>query len=338
MNKLIAFICLATTAISYSQVPQTDPLFTNSIVSTDIDFIQSTDPDAFTSLAFIGRENKEMPDSRNDILFDQNTFIFEATFANGNKVEIWCHSSFGTQAAAQEYADKLTPRLGKLPELMRDVLDHVVIHKGDAGAFAESEAQFFVLYSDNMDTRISDNDLEETVFHESIHATLDTDHIETIAWKKAQTDDGNFITEYAESRSSKEDLAETSIFVYTMLRYPGRLAPSTEDWVQTHLPNRLDYISKNIFAEFTLGTDNFTPNQPPSSLAVFPNPSMHTMNVMVQQLKKKNTSLNIYDMSGTFVTSIATKKGINTIELQQLPRGVYFMMMDGYEPTKIVKL
>ena len=56
---------------------------------------------------------------------------------------------------------------------MRRMLDHVVIHRGNATAFAEYLGHFFVLYSANIKVRIRNHDLEETVFHEAVHATLD---------------------------------------------------------------------------------------------------------------------------------------------------------------------
>lgn len=233
------------------KVPPTDnppvtPLFLNSIVSTDIDFIETGDPDAFTSLTYTGLEDKEMPDSRTDDLFDTNTFIFDAAFSNGKIVEIWAHSSFGNQAAAQEYADKLTSRLGKLPEFMRDELSHVVVHKGDAGAFSEALGNFMVLYSDNMDTRIANHDLEETVFHETVHASLDAIHASSADWKAAQNADGTFITDYAEEYPGREDLAESALFVYTLLTYPGRMPSEVEAWISEHIPNRLSFL-RTIF-------------------------------------------------------------------------------------------
>lgn len=224
------------------------PLFRNSIVSTEIDFVKSTDPDAFIAVIYKGQEEKEMPSKESDVLIDRNTFVFEATFTNNKKVGIWCHSDFTTQEAAKEYVDKLTDKLGKLPEFMRDKLSHVVVHKGNSTAFAEDQGRFFVLYSNNMDTRISNNDLEETVFHESVHVALDLEYAGTDAWKKAQESDGVFITEYAESRPIREDFAESAIFVYTMVKYPGRLSEEVEDWVKTHIPNRYQ-ILKQIFQE-----------------------------------------------------------------------------------------
>lgn len=219
-----------------------NPLFINSIVSTDIDFITANDTNVFTSLDYIGRENKEMPDSTTDELFDTNTYIFRVKFSNGNYTEIWAHSSFQSQSLAQEYANKLTDRLGKLPEFMRNRLSHVVLHNGNSGAFAESEANFFVIYSQNIDVRISNNDLEETIFHETVHATLDSDYLQSDAWLQAQQNDITFITQYAKDNSNKEDMAESALFAYTMLKHPNRLSSDIETWVLTNIPNRFAFF------------------------------------------------------------------------------------------------
>jgi len=205
------------------------PLFVNSIVSTEIDFIKTTDDDAFTNLTYIGLDDKEMPDRRTNELFDNNTFVFEASFTNGKIVEIWCHSSFPSQAAAEGYAMKVTERLGKLPTVMRDELAYVVVHTGDEGAFAEAQANFFVVYAENIDTRISNNDFEETVFHESVHASLDAVHLNNTGWLAAQEADRAFITEYAQELPEKEDLAKSALFVYTMIKHPGRLSADIEE-------------------------------------------------------------------------------------------------------------
>lgn len=222
------------------------PLFKNSIVSTDLDFIKATDPDAFIDVMYIGQKEKEMPGAESGELMDKNTFVFEASFSNKKKVGIWCHSAFGHQEAAKEYVYKLTDKLGKLPDFMRDKLSHVIIHKGNSTAFAEDAGRFFVLYSDNMNTRISNKDLEETVFHESIHVALDLKYAKSKLWKKAQEADKVYITEYAKSRPAKEDLAESALFVFTMIKYPGRLPINVEEWVANNIPNRYSFL-KEIF-------------------------------------------------------------------------------------------
>lgn len=220
------------------------PLFKNSIVSTELDFIKATDLDAFVAVMYKGQEEKEMPGAENGELIDKNTFVFEASFTNNKKVEIWCHSAFKTKEAAKEYVQKLTPRLGKLPELLRKELSHVVIHKGNSTAFAEDVGRFFVLFSDNMDTRISNNDLEETVFHESVHVALDLKYAKSENWEKAQKADGVFVTEYAKSRPYKEDLAETALFVHTMVKHPNRLPSNVEEWVNKNIPNRYKFLKE----------------------------------------------------------------------------------------------
>lgn len=223
-----------------------NPLFQNSIVSTNIDFIKDSDPNAFSSIQYIGQEVKEMPDSRTDILLDISTYVFEVSFISGDTIEIWAHSTFGDEFAAQEYADKLTSRLGKLPEFIRNIISHVVLHKGNEGAFAESEGHFFVLYSDNMDVRISNNDLEETVFHESIHAALDFEYLQSSQWWQAQQNDDAFITQYAKDNPSKEDMAESALFAYTMIKYSDRLSSEIQNWVNTNIPNRYAFF-ESIF-------------------------------------------------------------------------------------------
>ncbi len=244
---LIAAGAIGTTWVSIDS-QDIKPPFKNSVASTDFDYIKADDPDAFESIRFVGRERTEMPDKRNDELMSDNTFVFEAKFRDGKLIPIWAHNSFGDVQTAQRYATMVTGPLGKLPEPMRKILTRVVIHKGNETAFAEDGGHFFVLYSENMETRVKNHDLEETVFHESVHATLDQKHAKTEAWLSAQKADGAFITEYGANNAGKEDMAESALFAYTMLKYPGRLPAEVEDWVRKNTPNRLAFFKK-IFAE-----------------------------------------------------------------------------------------
>jgi hypothetical protein len=308
------------------------PLFPNSVVSNDIDFILETDPDSFTNLTFVGLENKEMPGAPNGgSLFDVNTFVFEAAFSDGETLEIWCHSSFNTQAAAQEYADKLCPRLGKLPAFQRNMLDHVVIHKGNGGAFAEIEGQFFILYSDNMDARISTNDLEETVFHESVHASYQFMYENSPEWTSAQAADPTFITVYAQDNPQLEDLAESALFAYTYLTHPGRLSPDIETWLEDNIPNRLAF-----FGAFYTPVTSVTEADNQFKLSIHPNPTNGIFTL--QASNKLNGLVSIFDTSGNLVKS---KKCYNQeqieINLIDLPIGLYIISFPGYRNAKVLK-
>ena len=242
----LSLIGIIIISMSCRKNTKVDPLFTNSIVSTNIDFITVDDSSVFTSLAYVGQSEKEMPDKRTEEIIDANAFVFNASFADGNTVEIWCHSDFGNELDAGIYAQMVTAPLGKLPEIMRKDIDHVVIHLGDETAFGEGEGHFFVLYSDNMDFRLSEHDLEETVFHESVHASFEINHVETSSWKKAQRKDKGYITDYALNNYKTEDMAESAIFAYTMIVHPGRLPIEVEDWIKQNMTNRLEFF-RTIF-------------------------------------------------------------------------------------------
>jgi hypothetical protein len=308
-----------------------NPLFLNSVVSNNIDFILDTDPDDFVSLTFIGLDDKEMPSSLTSVLFDVNTFVFEATFASGPSVEIWCHSSFPSQIAAQEYADKLCPRLGKLPNVHRDMLHHVVIHNGDATAFAETQGNFFVLYSDNMDDRISTNDLEETVFHESVHASIQETYENSPLWLNAQAADPACITDYGQASPNIEDMAESALFAYTFLIHPGRLAANIENWLIQNNSNRLAFFHP-IYLPGSVGlTEEHVINIP-----AYPNPTSGTVILILEDVEK-DSDLKIYSITGTLLKSIKAKQGQNEIELATLSNGVYLLSLEGYKTIRIIK-
>lgn len=236
-QPILTLLLLATISVANSEPP-----FENSIVSTDFDFITDDDPTTFVSLRLVERGTQEMPDKRHDGLFAKNTFVFEAQFGDDTVVEIWAHADFGTEEAASTYANMAAVRIGKLPRYLRAKLSHVVIHQGDEVAFGEELGHFFVLYSENMDIRVRNHDLEETIFHEAIHATLEKDYATSEAWLAAQKADPGFITRYAASLPLKEDLPESAIFAYTIIKHPGRLPEPVEATVKAIMPNRLQFF------------------------------------------------------------------------------------------------
>lgn len=224
------------------------PLFENSVVSNDLEFIRTDDDSAFESIRFLRREQKEMPDRRDGAeLFADQCYVFHVTFNDQVTTEIWAHRDFEDVAEPTELATLVADGLGKLPKLMREKLSHVVLHKGDEVAFGEEKGHFFVLYSKNIRKRISTHDLEETIFHESCHATLEKEHARHPDWLQAQKADGSFITKYAARLPFKEDLPESALFAYTVLKFPGRLPKETEEAVRELIPHRLDYFEK-LFA------------------------------------------------------------------------------------------
>lgn len=334
MIKKIQFSVFILFLILYSSpINAQDPLFPNSVVSNDIDFITDSDSDAFESLDYIGLADKEMPgDPSGGGLFDTDTFVFEANFTDGGSLEIWCHSAFLTQAAAEEYADKLCPRLGKLPSFQRNLLNHVVIHNGDSGAFAEIEGQFFVLYSDNMDQRISTHDLEETVFHESVHASYQFMYQNDPSWLDAQAQDPTFVTNYAQDNPDLEDMAESALFAYTLITQPGRLTEDVESWLLANIPKRLEWFGMIYSISTSISEANSKMN-----IFTYPNPTNEICTVFLEEINYKD-KICIYNLvNGILVKSIDAKNGTNEVDLKGLPNGSYIFSISGFEQMVVIK-
>ena len=244
--------CIVTALVlsHFSLSALAEPIFPNSVVSNDLDFITVSDPSAYVCLRFLDRIRAEMPDKRHDGLFVDHVYAFHAGYTDGTQVEVWVHPDVGTQTEAAELSGYVAEAVGKLPTFMREKLNHVGIHAGDETAFAESEGRFFMLYSENIAKRLQTHDLEETVFHESVHATIEHPHNNTDAWRNAQKADNAYITEYASHRT--EDMAESALFARTVLVYPGRLPQDIERKVRETIPNRLKF-----FAQFFIDQPHF---------------------------------------------------------------------------------
>ena len=241
MRKALMFVPAIGLAVMISACSR--PIFLNSVVSNDLEFITAADPHAFLCLDDAGRGRREMPDRRSDERFADDAFIFAARFSDRNELEIRAHPRFGTVKNARRHVEMIVRPLGRLPSFMRQRLSHVVLHEGDEVAFAEDKGHFFVLYSENVKRRIRSHDIEETIFHEAVHATLDDDYRSSLAWLEAQQADGAYVTYYAANNPDTEDMAESALFAYTILHHPGRLPIHLEQEVQLVMPNRLAYFS-----------------------------------------------------------------------------------------------
>ncbi|MDE0522621.1 MAG: hypothetical protein OXH79_11760 [Boseongicola sp.] len=225
-----------------------EPIVRNSMVPNDLDFIVSSDPGVFACIEYEGRIRAEMPDPRREGLHADGVYSYSAKYTDGSSVGIWVHPDVGSQNAAHNLALQVADPVGKLPTIMRSKLDHEVIHEGNLSGFSEDKGRFFVLYSENMATLLRNEFLEESVFHKSVHATLDHPMSASAEWKRVQRADGGFVTEYARERPDKEDLAESALFAWALLFHPGRLPDSVEERVRQIMPNRLAFFWK-VFAE-----------------------------------------------------------------------------------------
>lgn len=216
--------------------------YRSSVVGTDFDFILDTDPSAFLCLEYKGQGTREMPDKSGPTDLFQQAFIFVSYFDDGTKVDIAIDIDFETEDEARAEALRYVPRLGKLPTSLRRGVERVVVHKGHKDTTAFSDVGLIVLYSANATKRISTHDLEETVFHESVHASWDKKHAKSSGWLEAQKSDGIFITDYARKNPRGEDLAESALFAYTLLHHPERIPAPDAAKIRSAIPARIAFV------------------------------------------------------------------------------------------------
>lgn len=236
---------LIATALLLASVWQADdkPLYKSSVVGTDFDFIHESDPDTYVDLRFLGQGKAEMPDkSDKTAALRKPAFLFVSTYRDGTSIGMAVDSRFETEEQARQEVLRYTPRLGKLPTVLRRGVNRVVIHKGGENTTAFSDAGLIVLYSDNATKRIGTHDLEETVFHESVHAAWDKEHNASPGWLAAQKQDGRFVTEYGRKNPNGEDLAESALFAYTLLHHPERIPEEEAARIRRAIPARIAFV------------------------------------------------------------------------------------------------
>ncbi len=220
-----------------------EPLYKSSVVGTDFDFILETDPDMFVDLKSRGEGKAEMPDKTdNDAPLVKSAFLFVSNYQDGTSIDIAVDNRFETEEKARKEALRYTPRLGKLPTALRRGVSRLVIHKGGEDATGFSDVGLIVLYSDNATKRIGTHDLEETIFHESVHAAWDKAHSASPGWLAAQKKDGRFVTKYARDNPKGEDLAESALFAYTLTHHPERIPNGDAARIRGAIPARIAFV------------------------------------------------------------------------------------------------
>lgn len=211
---------------------------------TVFDIIRTSDRSTFSCLEYVGRGDRQIWDKRVDGEPIVNAFLFVARYSDGTNIEFAVNPEFRTRDSAEAEALRFAHPLGQLPTLLRAGISRFSVHRGEEGFHAGTGQ--VIVYSGTADERVSYNHLEESLFHEAVHASLDEKHRLSDGWTKAQARDGRFLTSYAERSPEREDLAETALFAFAILHHPDRFPPvDTNETVQA-VPHRLAYI-KELF-------------------------------------------------------------------------------------------
>ncbi|MEY8827597.1 hypothetical protein AB9K34_04135 [Sedimentitalea sp. XS_ASV28] len=214
----------------------------DATADTVFDIIRDSDPSTFLCLAYEGRTIRQMWDKRLDDESDLEVFHFTAHFSDMPAIDIILNPEFETPEAARREAQKYTRRLGQVPLVFRHGIRQLGIHAGDRGFHAGTGKVF--VYAQMAERRIAENHLQESLLHEGVHATLDAEYRLSPEWIAAQQSDGRFLTRYAAHRPDREDLAETALFAYSLLRHPGRIPPADSAVIARTTPARIAVIER----------------------------------------------------------------------------------------------
>ncbi len=233
---IVLLACRASIAQDYS----------TSIVGTDFDIITDNDPSSFVKLEYQGVRSAEMPDKTSAGELFRKAHILQASFGDKTTIDIAIDSQFETAEAAETEALRYAIRLGKLPRVLRSGVQRLVVHHGKEDTTAFSDQGLIVIYSANATKRIETNDLEETLFHESVHAAWDLKYAKSADWKRAQVADGTFATMYAKRKPELEDLAESTLLAFAVIHHVDRLPPKDAERIQRAIPARIQFIERLI--------------------------------------------------------------------------------------------
>ncbi len=214
------------------------PVMFDGTIFVDPDIITSSDPNMFGYLTSTGNGRRQMYDNRVGAWTEVNAILFNATYTGGRNIEIQVNPEFGTGARGQ--AELYAKPLGSLPQaLLEDVLS-VAIQKGNY-AFGGGNKNILI-HSDRGLEYISQGILEETLFHEAAHTSLDPYHLNTRGWLNAQSRDSLYISSYARDNPDREDLAESVLMYFGVTYRAERMDPMLVESIKITMPNRIEFF------------------------------------------------------------------------------------------------
>lgn len=209
--------------------------------------ITEEDSSLFQSITSTGRGMRTMFDRRVDDWISVNAYLFEAVYDSNITVEIQVNPEF-EETVASNYAEEYANYIGRLPRgLFRD-LQTVWVNDGDE-SFGGGNNN--ILIHVGLANQIkNDGFMEEILFHEATHTSLDSYHMNNPDWSNAQINDPTFISTYARDNPDREDIAETFLLYFALRYNPESLSVAQRNTILTTIPNRIEYFDNQEFDYF----------------------------------------------------------------------------------------
>ena len=249
MSKLFIFLSFYLITINSIIVKTPDkviaPPFKGTIfVNSEI--ITSRDKTTYVKNEYYETALRKMYDRRVSDWIKIKPIIFKSYYYDSDIIEFQVNPEFGSIENAKSQVDLFAPEIGRLPIVLRKYIKTVWIHKGLKPFGGGNEN--ILIHTDWFEKHYKNQGiLEETLFHEASHTSLDSLHANKLAWIDAQNKDNNFISEYAREFPNREDIAE-SYLLYFALKYKREiLSDSTIKKIENSIPNRIKYFENQNF-------------------------------------------------------------------------------------------
>ena len=207
------------------------------------DVLTPADSSTFTGVEYTGRGQREIFDRRPNAWITVNAYLFAARY-RGATLEFQVNPEFGSVDAARAEVDAYAPALGRLPAVMLSRALKVQVNAGNELFGGNWRDQSFLIHTGQGAEYRRDGFLEEVLFHEAAHVSLDGYHADAEGWRAAQAADGEFISTYARDFPDREDVAETALPYFAVRYQPGRLSAEQRAMIEATVPNRLQYFDE----------------------------------------------------------------------------------------------
>ena len=206
------------------------------------DVIKNTDSTTFKTLTDAGQEIRyNIFDRRINSFINLNVYLFNAEYSDsGLKIEIQVNPEF-SQDTAREHAEKYAIVIGRLPKALRRHVETVWIHDGKQ-PFGGGNNNLLIHVEQGNDY-IDNEILEEIIFHEACHTSLDGLYANDPNWISSQKKDNRYISTYAKDFPEREDIAESFLAYFAVTYRKDRISSNTYDKIILTIPNRINFFN-----------------------------------------------------------------------------------------------
>ena len=213
-------------------------------IFVDPDIVGPADSTEYRQATSLGRGQRTVFDRRVNQFITIDAYLFGITYGDGLALEAQVNPEFGSEENARIEAEKYGRLLGQLPYVLRTQVLSLWIHKG-VELFGGGNRSVLV-HTGQTEFYERDGILEETLFHEASHSSLDGLHAASAGWLAAQQADNGFISTYARDNPTREDIAESFLLYFAVSYRPERISQTDHNKIVGAMPNRIRYFDHNV--------------------------------------------------------------------------------------------